>query len=210
AVAAKLNGTEDGLRWSTPSLGTSTRLKRGDSLLIPPIAGVVVQVRQGDTVASLGAAWHVDIGSIMDFNYLRDPLADMVEGKLLVLPAGHGTGLSPPPPAANPPAAIGSGALLDIAVRRPPGPYPAPPFPFGQCTWYVATKVPIPWIGNAWQWYGAAQQAGWATGATPRPGAILVDWESRYYGHVAYVEGVNADGSFLISEMNYVGWGVID
>jgi len=210
SIATKFNVTEDEIRWSNPFLGTSTRLKKGDSLLIPPIAGVVVQVRQGDTVASLGAAWHVDIGSIMDFNYLRDPLADLVEGKLLVLPAGHGTVLSPLPPAANLPAAIGSGSIFDIRVGGAAGPYPVTRFPFGQCTWYVATKVPIPWIGNAWQWYGAAQQAGWATGATPRPGAILVDWESRYYGHVAYVEGVNADGSFLISEMNYVGWGVID
>src|SRR5262249_58506602 len=102
--------------WPPPSPRTPPRIRRGDSLLIPPIAGVVVQVRQGDTVASLGAAWHVDIGSIMDFNYLRDPLADLVEGKLLVLPAGHGTVLSPLPPAANLPAAIGSGSIFDIRV----------------------------------------------------------------------------------------------
>src|SRR5262249_57052454 len=75
SIATKFNVTEDEIRWSNPFLGTSTRLKKGDSLLIPPIAGVVVQVRQGDTVASLGAAWHVDIGSVMDFNYLPDPPA---------------------------------------------------------------------------------------------------------------------------------------
>ena len=48
-------------------------------------------------------------------------------------------------------------------------------------------------------------------GATPRPGAIMVTWESRYFGHVAYVESVDeTDGSWTVSEMNYVGWGVID
>ena len=210
SIAARFNVTVDELRWSNPSTGAATRVKKGDLLLIPPIAGVVVQVQQGDTVASLAAAWHVDLVSIVDFNYLRDPVADLVEGRLLVMPAGHGTVVTPLPPAANLPAAVGSRSIFDIRVGGSLGPYPVTRFPFGQCTYYVATKVPVPWIGNAFQWYGNAQAAGWATGSTPRAGAILVDWESRYYGHVAYVESVNADGSFVVSEMNYVGWGVID
>jgi len=37
----------------------------------------------------------------------------------------------------------------------------------------------------------------------------MVTWES-WVGHVAYVESVNADGSFVVSEMNYKGWGIID
>src|SRR5262249_56490608 len=108
--------------------------KGGGGVPLPPIGGVVVQVRQGDTVASLGAAWHVDTASIMDFNYLRDPLADLIEGKLLVLPAGHGTVLSPLPPAATLPAAIGSRSIFDIKVGGSAGPYPVTRFPFGQCT----------------------------------------------------------------------------
>jgi mannosyl-glycoprotein endo-beta-N-acetylglucosaminidase len=51
---------------------------------------------------------------------------------------------------------------------------------------------------------------GYATGQVPEPGAIMVTWESIFYGHVAYVEQVNADGSFIISEMNYKGWNTID
>ena len=210
SIATKFDITVDEIRWSNPSLGTTTKVKKGDLLLVPPIAGVVVQVRRGDTIDSLAAAWHVDPSSIMDFNYLRDPLADLLDGKLLVLPAGRGTVLSPLPPAANLPAAVGSRSIFLIKVGGSLGPYPVTRFPYGQCTYYVATRVPVTWAGNAWQWLGNAQAAGWPTGATPRPGAILVDWESRYYGHVAYVESVNADGSFVVSEMNYVGWGVID
>src|SRR5207253_6044016 len=52
-------------------------------------------------------------------------------------------------------------------------------------------RVPIPWTGNAWQWYANAEALGYAVGATPRPGAIMVTWESRYFGHVAYVESVD-------------------
>ena len=38
----------------------------------------------------------------------------------------------------------------------------------------------------------------------------MVTWESRQFGHVTYVEAINPDGSWVVSEMNYVGWGVID
>jgi surface antigen len=41
-------------------------------------------------------------------------------------------------------------------------------------------------------------------------GAVMVTWESYFYGHVAYVEKVNADGSFVVSEMNYKGFGEVD
>lgn len=210
SIADRFHVTVDEIRWSNPLMGTSSRVKKGDLLLIPPIAGVVVQVRRGDSIQSLAAAWHVDPGSIIDFNYVRNELTDLTEGKLLVLPAGRGTAVSPLPPAANLPAAIGSRSIVEVKVGGAPGPYPVTHFPYGQCTWYVATKVSIPWLGNAWQWYGNAQAAGWATGATPRQGAILVDWDSRYYGHVAYVESVNPDGSWVVSEMNFIGWGVID
>jgi surface antigen len=45
-------------------------------------------------------------------------------------------------------------------------------------------------------------------GAKPKVGAIMVTWES-YLGHVAYVESVSADGSWTVSEMNFVAFGVI-
>lgn len=79
-------------------------------------------------------------------------------------------------------------------------------FPFGQCTYYVATRRNVTWSGNAWQWFGNAQAAGLATGQQPRAGAIMVSWESAI-GHVAYVEAVTPDGSFRVSEMNYGGYG---
>jgi peptidoglycan DL-endopeptidase CwlO len=82
-------------------------------------------------------------------------------------------------------------------------------FPYGYCTYYVYNRKPVPWLGNAWQWYGQAQAYGWATGSTPRVGAIMVTWESSF-GHVAYVESVSSDGSWTVSEMNFVGWAIVD
>lgn len=68
------------------------------------------------------------------------------------------------------------------------------------CTDYVASKrSDIRVYGNAgYNWVSAAQAEGKATGTTPQAGAVAVT-----NGHVAYVEGVNADGSYTVSEM---GW----
>lgn len=68
------------------------------------------------------------------------------------------------------------------------------------CTDYVHSKRPdVPVYGNAgYNWIGSAQAQGKATGTSPQAGAVAV-----MNGHVAYVESVNPDGSYVVSEM---GW----
>jgi surface antigen len=68
------------------------------------------------------------------------------------------------------------------------------------CTDYVHSKRPdVSIYGNAgYNWVSAAQAEGKSTGSTPQPGAVAVT-----DGHVAYVEKVNSDGSYVVSEM---GW----
>lgn len=81
-----------------------------------------------------------------------------------------------------------------------------------QCVSYVAFKVQqaygnMPYwggVGNANQWPGNARAAGIPTGTTPKPGAVGVV-SSGYYGHVAWVESVNPNGTINISHFN-VGW----
>lgn len=68
------------------------------------------------------------------------------------------------------------------------------------CTDYVHSKRPdVAIYGNAgMSWIGSAQAEGKSTGSTPKAGAVAVT-----DGHVAYVEKVNSDGSYVVSEM---GW----
>ena len=73
----------------------------------------------------------------------------------------------------------------------------------------MATKRNVTWSGNAGWWYANAAAQGYAVGPTPKVGAIMVTWESLA-GHVAYVESVNADGSWTVSEMNALAFDVID
>ncbi len=103
-----------------------------------------------------------------------------------------------------------TGQLLPPGTMAPFRTY-ANSYATGQCTWYVASRRQIPggW-GNASAWYYHAISAGWSVGTTPAVAAIA--WTpSGYYGHVALVEQVSADGSEIyISEMNSRGIGVID
>jgi surface antigen len=109
-----------------------------------------------------------------------------------------------------------AGASAAILARQ--GPQGAPVqieapganhFAYGYCTWYVANRRYIPWMGNAIEWWPNAQPYGYAEGALPAVGAVMVTRESPI-GHVAYVESVNGDGSWTVSEMNYSGWNVVD
>ncbi len=102
-------------------------------------------------------------------------------------------------------AAYGSGA---IGYAAGPGSAAASDhFPWGQCTWYVASQVYVPWYGNADQWVAGAESYGYPVGMTPQVGAIVV-WGpgglyDPYYGHVAYVVAVQGPSSFTVDEANY-------
>ena len=78
-----------------------------------------------------------------------------------------------------------------------------------QCVSYVAYKVAstygnMPYWGgrgNANQWDDNARASGIPVGYTPKPGAVGVQ-NSQPYGHVAWVESVNPDGTLTISQFN--------
>jgi len=76
----------------------------------------------------------------------------------------------------------------------------------GYCTWYAKQRRPdLPNnLGNAITWVARAQAQGIQTGSAPRVGAI-----GQQGNHVVFVEAVNPDGTVLISEMNYKGYGVV-
>ncbi|HEY7202004.1 MAG TPA: CHAP domain-containing protein [Candidatus Dormibacteraeota bacterium] len=214
-LSSRFKVSTDSIRWSnfTALKNMAKDVSKGQKILIPPVDGVVVTTQQGDTPMSLANTYHVTPGAIIDFNYLRTGEQDPVQaGTALVVPGGQGPDFERPASVRStfiPVAHGGSGGYSIVSVG---GSYPTRAgnrFSYGYCTWYVFNRRQVPWLGDAWQWFGNAQAAGYATGQTPRVGAILVTWESSW-GHVAYVEAVNADGSYTVSEMNFVRWNVID
>ena len=94
-------------------------------------------------------------------------------------------------------------------------------YPYGQCTWWAYTRraqLGLPagsHFGNARSWGDSARALGyWVDNTARHVGDIVVfapgqQGADGYYGHVAIVEEVNADGSIKISESNVKGLGVI-
>lgn len=206
AVAERYGLRIDTLRW-TNNIDNVDVLAVGQQLLVPPTNGVMVRAGSDDSVANLAATYHIDAQAIIEYNLIRTP-EHLDPGSLLMLP--DGTGLT-----ASQPSDVEPSETPRPTAPRPAGAIPFGQssynhFPWGQCTWWVASRRDIPWNGNAWSWFGNAQSAGRATGRQPRVGAIMVTWENRFYGHVALVEAVHGDGSWTVSEMNYRGFGVVD
>ncbi|HVS48222.1 MAG TPA: LysM peptidoglycan-binding domain-containing protein [Candidatus Dormibacteraeota bacterium] len=208
AIAAKYGVTVSQIRWSNTNLTSTDSVATGDQLTIPPIPGVVVTAKASDTFESLGTKFSVDPQVIIDFNRLRSN--QLTAGTVVVIPGGVG-GAFPPPPALSQLLARsgGSQSFNSHVIGCCLGPYPASGFPAGWCTWYVATKRNVTWRGDAGYWYSNASAQGYPVGQTPKVGAIMVTWES-WAGHVAYVEAVNPDGSWVVSEMNYIAFNVIN
>ncbi|WP_298646967.1 CHAP domain-containing protein [uncultured Granulicatella sp.] len=92
---------------------------------------------------------------------------------------------------------------------------------FGQCTYYVfnrmaqvGTPIGHSMMGNAAEWPAYARSYGYSVSNSPSAGSAIVFQQGLAgadptYGHVAFVEAVNADGSLYISEMNVQGLNVI-
>lgn len=91
----------------------------------------------------------------------------------------------------------------------------------GQCTWYVYNRFsqlgkPIQHspMGNGGEWAFYATKYGYPVSREARAGTAVcmpptVPYADPTYGHIAFVERVNPDGSIVISEMNVKGEFVI-
>jgi LysM repeat protein len=207
-IAAKFRVSVSQIRWSNTNLFSNDSVATGDQIVIPPIPGIVVTVKANDTLDALATKYQVDAQSIYDFNRLRS--GDLAAGTTLVIPNGVGGAFPPPPALYQLLMRSGTGGGYPVKVLGCClGPYVANGFPVGWCTYYVATKRNVTWRGDAGYWYQNAAAQGYPVGPTPKVGSIMVTWES-WAGHVAYVEAVNPDGSWVVTEMNWVAFDVID
>lgn len=96
----------------------------------------------------------------------------------------------------------------------------ASPYPQGQCTWYVYNRMEQydasldGNLGDAHNWNNRAESEGYSVTHSPKNHTAVVFEAGQLgadtqYGHVAFVEKVNDDGSIVISESNVKGLGVI-
>ncbi|MBV8444873.1 MAG: CHAP domain-containing protein [Candidatus Dormibacteraeota bacterium] len=200
---ARTNGADlAATRWAN-GLPIGAEPSAGSTLLLPPAKGALVAVRPGETPTQFATRIGIDPAVVLDYNALTSN-APLPAGSYLQVPLSA--------------APVGSliSSLFEASetrfVPRVFEDHGSDGFPYGQCTYYVATRRNVTWGGNAWTWWFAAAGIR-PEGHVPVEGAIAV-FRGGWAGHVAYVEHVNPDGSFIVSEMNYYadggGWGRVD
>lgn len=172
--------------------GTNSKLASNLTLGVAAWLGILVSLQFLTTPMGPDGRGRLSLNSQL-------PLADLVSGS----PATAAKPVTAPVLPGGP-----TGYQLQPTSLAPHRTY-SNTYAWGQCTWYVAGRRPIPprW-GDAERWYYNAVASGWRVGSTPAIGAIA--WTAAGpFGHVALVENVSANGSLIyISEMNYRGLNV--
>lgn len=203
SVAARFGVNSDTVRWAN-NLATDA-LATDQTLSIPSTNGVVYTSKAGDTVDSLAQKYGTDKARIVSYNDLE--VTGLGTGVRLIIPGGV------LPENERPKIATAAPTTSAARVTASAAAVAGNKYDYGYCTWYVYNKraqigrpVGSFW-GNAVSWASYARSAGYTVNNTPEVGAVLQNGGG--YGHVAFVESVGADGSVVLSEMNYAGWNVV-
>ncbi|CAN5127066.1 hypothetical protein BH09PAT3_BH09PAT3_4770 [soil metagenome] len=201
SVATKFGITSDSIRWSNNVTGDA--IAAGTKLTIPPVTGIVYTVQSGDSATTLAAKYKADQNKIIAYNDAE--IGGLQIGSQILIPDGSKAAAV----ASSTSRLIGSAGASKWSGSASYGGYNG--YDFGYCTYWVAklrssAGNPVPTnLGNAATWATRAAAMGLPTGTTPRVGAAVVT-KTAGAGHVAYVTGVNDDGTITISEMNHDGW----
>lgn len=148
-------------------------------------------VKSGDSLSAIAAKYGTTYQKIMELNGLSDYF--IYPGQRLKVSGSSSTS---------------SGSTSSGTSYKTPVFNHSNLYDWGQCTWHVFNRraqigkgISTYWW-NANNWDNAAPQDGYTVDRKPTVGSIL-QTDAGYYGHVAFVERVNSDGSVYVSEMNY-------
>ncbi len=188
SIAAKFGITADSLIWSNNIKSGSVLV--GESLLIPPVNGIIYTVQSGDTPASLATEFSANANQIIAYNDAE--ITGLTPGEKIIIPGGK-------EPVAT--LAVSSSWLPSYGSNG---------YDYGYCTWYVANNIAVPnnW-GNAATWAYYAAQSGWNVSHSPTVGAIgQTPYAAGGQGHVVIIRAVSANGQEIkFSDMNgLAGW----
>jgi murein DD-endopeptidase MepM/ murein hydrolase activator NlpD len=173
--------------WWANSMTSKDALKAGEDLVIPPLNGLVVTVKPGDTLDSLAAANKIGAADIVAANDLTD--TNLIVGQVLMLPGAKGAPMPTPAPA---PKQSGGGSGGTGAAPRVSGSWAWPVvgggnyisqyFHYGHYAIDIAAD------------YGSTVRA--AAGGT----VIFAGWKSNGGGYQVWV----AHGSGLYTTYNHM------
>ena len=212
SVATKFSIKSDTLKWAN-SL-TSETLSVGTVITIPPIDGVLLDVKADTTAAELATKYKADAAVIIGYNDLASDGA-VASGTQIMVVGGTKPIEAPAVDLNKVVAALATGS--GVSQGSEAGVYSSNPiyggnaYAYGYCTWHASNRraavgrpIPNNW-GHAISWASTAKAQGFEVDGAPRAGDVIWFKGLGGYGHVEYVEAINADGSVLVSGMNNVG-----
>lgn len=193
--------------------GTSAHATDSASNTKPKPKQTVVTVKAGDTLSAIAKKYNTTYVKLFNANkFIKNPdLIDIgdeirIPNKSEKLPDRFSKYTAEPvvytQPTSYTPVTYAATASAPSSAPAYTGSSAGNTYAWGNCTWYVKNRRPsLPnMLGNGGQWAASAAAMGYATGSTPRVGAV-----AEQPGHVAYVESVHGNGTITISEMNYAG-----
>jgi murein DD-endopeptidase MepM/ murein hydrolase activator NlpD len=183
--------------WWANHLTSKNALHVGQSLLIPPVSGVVVKVAATDTLESIAARYEVDEADIIDANNLDDP--NLVIGQTLTIPGARAAGIATPKPTKAPtptrstPRTVthsGSGSS-----GRPPAQYTG-----GRFHWPVAGGYISQYFHYGHYALDIAADPGTKVMAAASGTVIFAGWKNNGGGYQVWI----AHGSNLFTTYNHM------
>lgn len=188
---------------------TSDAIEAGKKLTIPPVDGVLYNVKAGDSLDSIAKKYNANKERIVAFNDLE--LSGISKGQTIIIPGGvlpttERPGYVNPSNAASYGSYGGGYSTINAQLASTSA---GNKYAYGNCTWYAYERraqlgrpVGSYW-GNAATWAMYARAAGYTVDFNPGVGAVIQNGGG--YGHVAIVESVKQGESITLSEMNYAG-----
>jgi len=182
--------------WWANKLTSKDDLKVGQVLVIPPVNGLVVTVKAGDTLATVARAEKVDAADIVQTNELTDET--LVIGQVLIIPGARGEPIPTPKPTKRPVVRVATVSRPSSGSRSTAG-APAQ-YSGGAFAWPVAGGYISQYFHYGHPALDIAADYGTAVRAGASGTVILAGWKSNGGGYQIWI----AHGGGLYTTYNHL------
>ena len=178
--------------WWANKLTAKDELHIGQTLVIPPVDGLVVTVSASDTLDILASKYDIDPMDIVDANNLADP--NLVVGQTLTIPGARSAGIATPKPKPSTRTTTHSSSSTHH-VSRPPTRYTG-----GRFAWPVAGGYISQYFHYGHYAIDIAADAGTRVSAAASGTVIFAGWKNNGGGYQVWI----SHGSNLYTTYNHM------
>jgi surface antigen len=208
SISYKFRVSTNSIYWANDFSKNHT-LQPGEIIKVPPVTGIIHQVKSGDTVWAIAKKYDIEESKIVEQNRLEDGW--LITWEVIVIPGA--IKIVPKPvykkptttytkkttPARSSSQYVAQSGQYKLVWRKPYS------WVWWNCTYYVASYKNVNWRWNANQWIRNAEAKWHPTWQTPTVWSIVQftgRWYNPKYGHVGIVMDVTST-HIIVSDMNY-------